>query len=493
MIRMNFLASAPSELLQALDALGQAPATDINHLQRAPAFLRVLELCQGHYSGIGSGSTLRFAIASALQQLGLACLVDRTAPGLAVPTIDVLNGLDLAIRSTSTTRRHLCPLDLADELPPVSFGRNQVRRFSPAELGALVDFVRLKRAHRTWVFDSARFAQFTWLVVEEDVEHPSGVPGVRTLPGLLVNLGQDLGRIEPHRSGLPASVEAALFGLLTIPWEDIADYREMDWRVFRIPWVYTIDGDVFARPRPPPSPDSLSWEPAWRPTGYEDEEEYERPVNLPLEDNSSAIDWLNDRAWAELTSARNTSLFERPVAHFFVRGFQSEGIDEFLAHISTIEAALGSPVDHDAKKRPRVGGPKQGATHRVCLRISGLLDDATVGTTYAKLFGLRSDFLHGKPMGDIPGSERRTAREIARKVVCALIGAAVSVPSVDRDQFLADLLDGGARLDQKMNSMSQSEWRHWWSLVCSLPADKAYKPFRRSSRSSRTGGTTIPL
>jgi hypothetical protein len=47
-------------------------------------------------------------------------------------------------------------------------------------------------------------------------------------------------------------------------------------------------------------------------------------------------------------------LFDRLVAHFFVPGFRSYRIDEFLAYISTIEAALGSPIDHNPIKRARI-------------------------------------------------------------------------------------------------------------------------------------------
>ncbi|OYR18182.1 ymd domain protein, partial [Brucella grignonensis] len=74
------------------------------------------------------------------------------------------------------------------------------------------------------------------------------------------------------------------------------------------------------------------------------------------------------------------------MAHFFVRGFRTDGIDEFLGHISTIEAALGLPLDHDPRARRRIGGKNPGATHRVALRISGLLKDVSFGKAYSKLF-----------------------------------------------------------------------------------------------------------
>ncbi|RWB68857.1 hypothetical protein [Mesorhizobium sp.] len=446
---MNVTVDPPVGILHELEQLARAPATDVNHLQNAPAFLRFVELCQTRYPHIRSGSMLRFSLASALRQLGLACLVGGEGSGLAASATEIADRLDKAIRSTTSRRLYLCPLDLASDLPAISFGPNQVRRFSATELEQLFDVQLLHRAHRDWSFDSGRFSQFNWLVVEEQVTHDDKGPEGRRLPGLFVNLGQDFGRIEPHKTGLPPGVEAALFGLLTIPWERIGGLREMEWRGFGIPWVYTLDSDVFARRVPPPSPDSLSWEPAVHIDAYGDEHEYERPISYPLDDGSdNDIVWLNDSAWRDIVAARQTELFDRPVAHFFVRGFRSDGIDEFLAHISTIEAALGLPLDHDRGARRRIAGKNPGATYRVTLRISGLLKDGSFGHAYSKLFGLRSDFLHGKSMADISGDDRRSARELAREVVCELLGIASANPNVNREQLLDGLLDRGSQLNQ---------------------------------------------
>lgn len=450
---MNTAPDNETDVLRRLERLARGAASDINHLQKEPEFLRFVELCQSKYPQIKSGSSVRFSLASALQQLGLACLVGGKNSELASSALEIAVGLDKAIRSTAFDRVHLCPLDLATHLPPLSFGSNRVHRFSAGELEDLFDILHLRRANRKWSVDSERLSQFSWLVVSEHVQHDDVGPDGRTLPSLFVNLDQDFGRIEPHKSGFPPAVEAALFAMLMIPWEQIAEYQDMEWRGFRIPWVYTVDADVFSRRVPPPSPESLNWEPAFHFDAYGDEHEYERPVVYPLNDGSDdALSWLDNKAWDHIRSARQSELFNRPVAHFFVRGFQSEGVDEFLAHISTIEAAVGSPTDHDMKARSRINGGNPGATRRVALRVAGLLFDAAAGAAYARLFGIRSDFLHGKPMADISGKDRRSARELARKVVCALVATAAAEPMIARDQFLDGLLDTGSDLTAKSNS-----------------------------------------
>jgi hypothetical protein len=76
---MNVTVGPPVGILHELEKLGRVPATDVKHLQNTPAFLRFVELCQTRYPHIRSGSMLRFSLASALRQLGLACLVGRPA------------------------------------------------------------------------------------------------------------------------------------------------------------------------------------------------------------------------------------------------------------------------------------------------------------------------------------------------------------------------------------------------------------------------------
>ena len=88
---------------------------------------------------------LRFSLASALRQLGLACLVGGEGSRLSVSAAEIFEGLDKAIQSTESRRLHICPLDLASPFPAISIGPNQVRRFSATELEQLFDVVRLRR------------------------------------------------------------------------------------------------------------------------------------------------------------------------------------------------------------------------------------------------------------------------------------------------------------------------------------------------------------
>jgi hypothetical protein len=160
-------------------------------------------------------------------------------------------------------------------------------------------------------------------------------------------------------------------------------------------------------------------------------DEGERPIRYSFKDAvDQASGWLNADTWTTLADARKSPLFERPIAHFLVRAFCTEGVDEFLAHITTIEAALGLRSDYD----------KPGATRRMAKRVSTLLGASTDGDAYKHLFDLRSNYLHGRPMGDIQGEDRLLARRLARSVVNEVVGAALKIPrSQSREKYLTSL------------------------------------------------------
>ncbi len=72
---------------------------------------------------------------------------------------------------------------------------------------------------------------------------------------------------------------------------------------------------------------------------------------------------FTDATWAEMQAVRTTPLFETPLVHFLVRAFLADGIDEVMAHMTAIEAALGVEMDHKRKLRPKPDRhPKPSAT-----------------------------------------------------------------------------------------------------------------------------------
>lgn len=428
-----------ASLVAALDALGRLPSTASENLSSMPAFLDLHELCKQRYD-----VSARFALGTALRNLGLPCTRSPASEWDAFDPEDAAAAIHRAFMQRSKRRRHICPLDLADTLPPLDFGQASVRTFDVPGLVALFDGARLARLYPGKPLDAARFADFHWLVVEEEIAVDPR-PDARSAPMIFTDLRRDFGAVEPHRARFPAAVEKALFFLLLAPWEEWSTLPEVDWRGFRIPWIHTIEDDLFAHPVPPPGADGLSLEPWFGRDSFGKEFEDERPTILPLGGEAEAgLVRFTESAWLELEEARATDLFETPVEHFLLRAFFAEGMDEIMAHMTTIEAALGLEMDHLRGMRPRTDPYRdRSATDRISARIAALLNERDAVEAYKDLFRLRSTFVHGRAgLQPISTTERIRARSLARRVVRALVDLA-RMSRVEREEALEALLDQG--------------------------------------------------
>jgi hypothetical protein len=322
-----------------------------------------------------------------------------------------------------------------------------VGEFSEPELAEFLDVARLVRFYPTYEPPVRQLTQFRWLVVEEYVAVDPR-PEARALPILFVDLSQDFGEIDPHLGRFPPVVEAAIFFLLLAPWEDWAVYPEVNWRAFRLPWLHTVDDDLFVRPMAPPSPDTLSLQPDIAYDQYGEEVEIERPSVNNLEDEARTdFNRLDESLWKRVLAARAGPLFETPVVHFIVRAFMADGMDEVMAHMTAIEAGLGLEMDHRRALRPKPDTHRDvSASDRAAARLAALLNDANAATAYRELFELRSSYVHGRAgLSKIPTPLRLNARRLARKMAEALV-AQSPVNQRTRVQILSDLLDRGAPL-----------------------------------------------
>lgn len=431
----------PAPLIDTLQSLWHLAPPGPDNLFSYRTFIELCDICERFYPPTHSKDALGIALHTALRALGLPCTLPTEKQTLGLSVADAAKRLDQAFRQTKASRVHLCPLDCADDLPSLEFGPAVVRKFSTTELEDLIDVQRLQRRYPSWKFDGNSFASFTWLVVREAVPI-DGEAGKRAVPFFYTNINQDFGAIEPHRRQFPAAVEAALFALLLAPWEDWVDDIEIDWRAFRIPWVYTTDDDLFVAHSVPPRSDTLSWKPCIFTDAYGEQSEDECPEYFSLSNRAKAApSWITHERWTTLERAREALLFGSPIAHFLNRAFLSNGIDEFLAHITVIEAGLGTNVDHDIGQRSKIKGKNPGATERVALRLSSLLRDGAAGEDYRRLFKSRSDFIHGRTLNTIPSTDRALVRKLARRVAVELVMKAASEPALPRESFLEHLLN----------------------------------------------------
>jgi hypothetical protein len=138
------------ELTRTLEALWRIPPPGPDNLLSAPAFVSLLELCEVRYRNGKS----RFALSTALRSLGLPCTLPiQTTLQMGTPA-HAAAALDRAFVRKTTLRRHMCPLDLADTLPPLTFGDSRPGAFSAPEIAAMFDTPRLARNFPTRPLES---------------------------------------------------------------------------------------------------------------------------------------------------------------------------------------------------------------------------------------------------------------------------------------------------------------------------------------------------
>lgn len=437
-------------LLDMVSALWRIPAPGPDNLLQHPAFIALADFCRDRY---GSGAKLSFSLYNALHALGLPCHL-RGHTEWALDVENAATRLDAALSRTTSSRRYFCPLDLADDLPSLTFGSCQLGRFDADTLATLFDADRLRRLYPAIPLDLSRLAQFQWLIVDEAVALDPR-PEARASPIFFTHLGRDLGEFDPLIGRYPPAVESALFFLLLAPWEDWSTMLEVDWRGFRVPWTYTMSDDLCVRPARPPDPDSLSWEPWFVHDEWGDEIELERPLAYRLDGAvTPGLSLFTQQAWEEVEAARATPLFETPIVHFLVNAFLADGIDEIMAHMTALEAALGLESDHKIGLRPKPDPhARLRSTARMATRIAAATGDPRSASAYGALFDVRSAFVHGRAgVQTISTAQRVMARRLARQVARALVQRAGGQPG-SRDALLGAMLDEGAGLLAASNAL----------------------------------------
>lgn len=425
------------QLLKAVQDIWAA-APRCQGLWSSPELVKVIDACGHHTESKAALFGNNFAFINALKALGLPSYGSTASE--PVDFESVTSQLIAACTSTTQIRTHYCPLDLADDWPELAFGNAAVRSFTRAELA--IEFGAKKlAAHSVGAdMDLDRLSMVQWLVVKEPYT-VVGSPARRSGLFLEQPFEIDLGAVEPHQNEWPQVVQDALFFLLLAPWEDWVPYTQRNLFGFEIPWIHTVESDIFISPVAPPIPDKLSVYPHLYndPEGNEYERDRAEQIFLDAAATTDLVNWNSD-SWQQLEQAKTSPLFKTPIQHFLIRGFQSTGIDQLLAHITVIEAAVGIGADY--QRRLRTTYADLGATRRVGVRLAGLIGDAQAATQYAELFDLRSAFVHGRAdLKPISALQRRCARSLARRAACALVANVES-----RETVLEKLLDVGADL-----------------------------------------------
>ncbi|WP_200293082.1 hypothetical protein [Rhodospirillum rubrum] len=431
--------AADKDLIEALTPLWNRPPQR-NKLSHERSLLELKRYCARRYGSPEDNPIFDLNLNTALKSLGCPSLPALCQSELPVNLLAAAEAIDQAFART-TMRRHICPLDLAENLPLIEFGSAKIAKFTEKELECLFDAPRLARFFPKHSLETDRFSQFYWLIVEEKIpENSNQCFGIINIEDIKTE--EELAEIHPLNCLLPKIIEETLFFLLLSPWEDWSLRPKIDWRGFRIPWIYTLDENLFIHPNPPPNPESLTWEREVLTDSSGEDNLICYPRTLPLDEckmNKNPL--FTNEAWNKTQEALKTPLFETPIVHFLVHAFLCDGIDEFMAHMTAIEAALGLESDYNRRNRNK-NDPRKNMFGTKCIapRVGAILKEADLAEKYETLFDRRSEYIHGRAkINAIPSDLRNTARIIARRVVSDLVEKASSA-QLSREEFLNNLL-----------------------------------------------------
>lgn len=294
------------------------------------------------------------------------------------------------------------PLSYALKFRRLRFGRAEIREFTESELSTAWRIDELLGHGPAFVPDTRALCQFQFLVVRGDARSDRWTPpGTLTFP---FNFHPDnLERVAVYERHFPPVVDRAIFCLLLQPIEDAVHYG-LDWRPFETPVLYVRHDDPAQRPRLPPDPSKLNWEPCFT----EDGEEYERPLTRGECDRAGLEqDLRNTWHLLERLLPRNGSCQSavNPVAERFVlRAYQQGRFDGLIMHMIALDALLGKSQRNATKMTMKRLTNLLHATCRENLFMdesARFLDERKTrnqssGKWFWHLYGLRNRFVHGK-------------------------------------------------------------------------------------------------
>ena len=340
--------------------------------------------------------------------------------------------LHRAFLSSQVNRTFLVPLDrllLRDEsahhyraIESIEFGPNEIALLTSAELARRTPQDGLKRFGSGYEFPEERLDDRYWLITT--VQEDAGAVWERIWLRIIYESMDDIGRVPVFRSTFPPKIEEALLVLLL---SFVKRPDQITWAPFAIPWIYSLTDDPFAEPQRAPDPSALSWSIVGEPG--EEFEVPDRPEVIAITDRK--IDALQQR-WHKLRTVLEKSDSERAsfhplTAHFFVKAFFDEGIDDIIANISCIEATLQLPGERTRKNLMK--------------RYHCLVNDEVSCQWLDSAYRLRNMYLHSleDPKATISFGDLARARLSVVKAIDAYLDLASLYTDLNRTALLRSL------------------------------------------------------
>ncbi|MFT8735965.1 MAG: hypothetical protein ABF760_00705 [Zymomonas mobilis] len=390
---------------------------------------------------ITHGFVLLVTLSNALRSLG--CFLPSEQKRKYFDPKEAAQKFNNLITKKRAINRYICPLEYVEKLPNCAFGSARIGKFNEQELFDFFDAKRLicfnPKDENIIIETIKKYSQFFWMIFEEDIELKDDFMGDWSF--------QKSKKRLIHQCQFPNNFRKEVAAFLLAPWEDWeTNLEENAWKFFNIPWVYKVDGNLFVNPRPLPSYENFVYDIK----SYSDSNgkiwEYEVPLSVDL--LKPYIQTLPSFLKETFEKIDKNLFFGETALFFLINAYDSDGIYEFISHITAIEAAIGQKkiIEVDGKNRKNIESITEkfpiGITKIVAIRIAGLFKNVEYYKQYLKLFNLRSNFVHGSDKNKfIEENDKIKARRLARLIITALLD--LNVVNEKKKEVLKKIFEDG--------------------------------------------------
>ncbi len=381
---LNLIRNRDSELSRIVESLEESPA--FGDLVRASQ-----SVLRGDFHNAKSDDRWTAAVQHFFRRGGLYFRSARTE-GLRAQ--DAFKTYIEAFEKREVVVRYLAPVEFVSfSKDEVNCGSFRIRRFSKSELDEILQ-VEINRAfYPPAAADTARLCRYWFLVVQT----------CRPAEAISTRISADLsgiGSVGPSHHPPPRPIEGALRVLSLFDWEQATPrYGEVPggWVRVGLPIVLTIEDALLSDPDVVPSCSVLEAESVYAP-GRE-------PVYADLEDGPTT-------RLEQFAQSMASQVAEYPAGHpwhffeiamnYFVRAFQTDGVDQLLWHIIALEA---------------LAGDERGVRKSVSDRLTHILGQKE-SAQFRTLYKTRSDLVHGNVMvRSVAAADMLDLRQLARRTI----------------------------------------------------------------------------
>lgn len=298
-----------------------------------------------------------------------------------------------AFQRTKINELYLAPLEYINFAENnMDFGQFHIKKFTINDLNEIFQNRINKIFYPNAFIDAEQIEEYWFLCVTKSVSAPFIKPGEIHLD---CAEGMNICHVDIEYANYPEEILPFLKSLSLFNWgsdwlkesfknnkKEIKDI-EVGWLRFHIPFVYIINDNLLDHPNHAPNLSLLSKEPYfdesiqdvyWRSPSYID---FDKDKTNKFKEFVTHISNL----LLSIKSDKYNWQFYDVSLNFFIKAFFSNGIEQLLWHIISIEALLGQD---------------ESSTKNITNRIGRLLGKQEAKYFREKLYKFRSDLVHGK-------------------------------------------------------------------------------------------------